>query len=429
MFCALYNQSEGSSMPFVLEALPAHKGDCLLLHYGSDAEPKLAVIDGGPSSTYKPHLRPRLRELRQRQGLGQSQPLIINWLMVSHIDDDHIKGVLELTADMVSAKQGNAPPPYKIGTVWHNSFDDILKTKPEELKASISAQYGAASTADAALARSPNISRDAAMILVSVAQGRQLRDDVKVLNLHLNSPFDGLIMLDDADPAESRFTMSQQLSVQVIGPMKPQLQKLQKEHDQWLRANNKQRTDPEAALAAFSDKSVPNLSSIVVLVEQGGKTMLLTGDARGDFILEGLETAQLLDTHRPCVVDVLKAPHHGSDNNVEQSFFERVHATHYVFSGDGKHGNPERETFEMLFEARRNVAALHAERFHIYLTYSLEDTDVFRREEWDKQFKRGNRSRQWDHKLDSLEAFFEDEAPGFGLSFKLHAGEPVSITP
>jgi len=46
---------------------------------------------------------------------------------------------------------------------------------------------------------------------------------------------------------------------------------------------------PEEALAAYVDKSVPNLSSLVVLAKAGGKTMLLTGDARGDKILEGLE--------------------------------------------------------------------------------------------------------------------------------------------
>ena len=51
-------------------------------------------------------------------------------------------------------------------------------------------------------------------------------------------------------------------------------------------------------------------------------------------------------------VDVLKVPHHGSSNNLDDDFFERIIADHYVFSGDGEHGNPERETLEMLFKAR-----------------------------------------------------------------------------
>ena len=90
-----------------------------------------------------------------------------------------------------------------------------------------------------------------------------------------------------------------------------------------------------------------------MLAEQNGKTMLLTGDARGDNILAGLRTANLLTDTKPCAVDVLKVPHHGSDNNVTKEFFAKVTARHYVFSGNGQHGNPERATFEMLFEARR----------------------------------------------------------------------------
>src|SRR5262252_3492897 len=44
----------------------------------------------------------------------------------------------------------------------------------------------------------------------------------------------------------------------------------------------------------YSDKSVPNLSSIVCLIEKNGKRVLLTGDARGDKIREGLDNAGLL---------------------------------------------------------------------------------------------------------------------------------------
>ena len=39
-------------MILTLEPLPAKEGDCLLLHWGTKAEPKLAVIDGGPGRVY-----------------------------------------------------------------------------------------------------------------------------------------------------------------------------------------------------------------------------------------------------------------------------------------------------------------------------------------------------------------------------------------
>ena len=75
---------------FTLEALQAHDGDCLLLHYGSKQDPKLILIDGGPTGIYKSVLKARLDQLR---GTGT---LDVRLAMVSHIDLDHIAGILDL---------------------------------------------------------------------------------------------------------------------------------------------------------------------------------------------------------------------------------------------------------------------------------------------------------------------------------------------
>ena len=109
------------------------------------------------------------------------------------------------------------------------------------------------------------------------------------------------------------------------------------------------------------------------------QTMLLTGDARGDKILEGLELAGLLKPKGTMHVDLLKVPHHGSANNMETKFFKRVTADHYVFSGDGEHGNPERETLEVLFEARGD------EPFVMHFTYPIDDSDAERKKDWEKE--------------------------------------------
>ena len=68
-------------------------------------------------------------------------------------------------------------------------------------------------------------------------------------------------------------------------------------------------------------------------------------------------------------------PHHGSARNVETDFFRRIIADDYVFSGDGKHGNPDRETLEMLFEARgRNSFTMH-------FTYPIKEIDTERKKD------------------------------------------------
>ena len=106
-----------------------------------------------------------------------------------------------------------------------------------------------------------------------------------------------------------------------------------------------------AELADYVDKTVNNLSSVVTLAEVGKKTMLLTGDARGDSVIEGLKGAGLLSPG-PLHVSLLKMPHHGSWRNMSGTFFEQVVADFYVFSADGKYDNPDEATIESLLDVR-----------------------------------------------------------------------------
>jgi glyoxylase-like metal-dependent hydrolase (beta-lactamase superfamily II) len=89
---------------FSLDVRRARKGDCLIVHYGSKDDPGLALIDGGPGQVYKAHLKPRLKEIKKARGLTDVESLPVNLLMVSHIDDDHINGILELTNELVAAR-------------------------------------------------------------------------------------------------------------------------------------------------------------------------------------------------------------------------------------------------------------------------------------------------------------------------------------
>jgi hypothetical protein len=85
----------------------------------------------------------------------------------------------------------------------------------------------------------------------------------------------------------------------------------------------------------------PNLASLVLLVEEDGRRLLLTGDAGDQSLLGYFKTAGLFDSDGKIEVDVLKVPHHGAHNSYSPAFAERVRAGHYVFCGDGEHHNPE----------------------------------------------------------------------------------------
>jgi hypothetical protein len=349
-------------MIFTLEALRAKHGDSLLLHYGKKSDPQLMVIDGGPSGVFNQNLKPRLAELKaERSG---DDPLPIRLLMVSHIDDDHIRGVLDLTKGLVRQMESEESLDWEIAALWHNSFDDLVGEGAEKMVEEASVGLSLADLEGGALLPADGVSRPSALVLASVAQGRNLRLDAKKLALELNPP-DGRL-LTGAETGDPPLEFEGGLSFRVVGPNRQRIAELQKKWAEELE-RRKRSEAAKVEAAAYVDESVFNLSSIAVLAEAGGKTMLLTGDARGDDLLGGLEKAGLLKKDK-LHVDVLKMPHHGSDRNVETDFFRRVTADHYVFSGDGRHGNPEVATFAMIFAAREKKKP-----FTFHLTYGPED--------------------------------------------------------
>lgn len=345
-------------MIFTLEALEARQGDALLLHWGDPADPRLIVIDGGPRGVYRRSVKPRLEELRAARE-EPDEPLPVEILMVSHVDDDHIAGVLDLAAELVDLDEQQRPLPWDVLTLWHNSFDDILGNQGEELLAALSAALGPVVASGVVPAGLP-IHREAALVLANVRQGRVLRQNAEKLSLLVNDPFvhpadlerPGLVRATAGETA--KVELDGGLTLTVIGPTQDRLAALQEQWDEELPAilAKERAAQEEAAAAAFDDDSVPNLSSIVVLAEADGRKMLLTGDARGDFVLDSLEATGLLAPEGTLELDLLKMPHHGSFHNIEQVFFERLPAANYVISANGQHGNPDLPTLEMLSAAR-----------------------------------------------------------------------------
>jgi len=349
-------------MTFTLEALQAKHGDALLLHYGDPVSPKLILVDGGPNQVYGPTLRPRLQELREARAPGAALP--IRMLMVSHIDDDHINGVLDLTRELVEKDEDQEQLPFEIQTLWHNAFDDVVGANSATLLFSGQAEVGAASLEEVAPVAG-SLSSEAAAVVSSVRQGRQLRRDAARLALAVNQPGGGLISASGG--TGDRVDVGDGLELLILGPQRQQIDKLQRKWDSELRRLGLAEVQAgNAGAAEILDTSAYNLASLVVLARSGGKSMLLTGDARGDHILASARDAGLLDAGT-LHVNLLKVPHHGSDRNVDTDFFRTITADHYVISGDGKHGNPEVATFEMILTARGN------DLFTLNLTYPVAE--------------------------------------------------------
>ncbi|HMC22037.1 MAG TPA: hypothetical protein VKL19_09335 [Thermoanaerobaculia bacterium] len=334
---------------FVFEALKARFGDALLLHWGPKNDPKLAVIDGGPPGVFAKTLRPRLKEL------AGGDVLPIELMMVSHLDADHITGLLELVQDMKEIKDENTDPvPWKIERFWINTFNDLIGD--DEVPASVTSA-GVASLGDMQLGA---MTAETTALIATVPQGRTLRDLLRPMKLNDNDPFKGLVMLQ-----KKKLPPIGALQLTVVGPEREQLDALQHDWDKKIKPLLKKKGKP-AEVAEYLDKSVYNLSSIVVYVEFNGKNILLTGDARGDYTLDGLKKAGLLK-NGALHVNILKLPHHGSNRDVDDDYFETISADHYVISADGTYDNPDVSTLEMLSKARKD------DNFTIHLTNSLDE--------------------------------------------------------
>jgi beta-lactamase superfamily II metal-dependent hydrolase len=338
-----------------LEALRARHGDCLLVHYGTNADPRLMLVDGGPATVWGTTLKPRLEELRGRYE-DENGVLQLALAMVSHIDDDHVQGMLDLTSSLLEAEEQGQSPSITAATLWHNSFEELTGDDNGRVLTLVDEAAVQSLSTSATVGREL---REGAAVVASVAQGRRLRNQAELLHWQLNRPLGDLIVAPETGGQTVNLGQAEMV---VVAPNQARVQALRNEWEEQLTRLQREAAN-EADVAAYIDKSVFNLSSIVCLIKAENRTILLTGDARGDDILAGLEAANLLNGAQ-LKADVFKLPHHGSDRNVAPDLFQKIVADHYVVSGDGRHGNPEIATLEMLCAARAGD-----DDFTLHLTY------------------------------------------------------------
>lgn len=339
-------------MKFALEALQANDGDCLLLHYAADGVPAgnvtRVLIDGGSKGVYNAVLKPRIDALR-----GQ-KPLDLRMVMVSHIDLDHITGIVDLFKVLSEQQQAGADPFCQIRTLWFNSFEQVHGEAHPTVVAASAASLGGPQI--------PGLDEQTQAVVASIPQGNQLRKLATDLLIPFNQGAGAPLVIPLA-AGRRTVPIADGLTFTILAPPKSQLDRLEQD---WNKAKADNPADPAAQTADYLNNTVPNMSSIVVMAEaavpgHGSKRMLLTGDARGDVILTALDVAGFSNNGR-CHFDLLKVQHHGSNHSTTQDFFERVTADRYVISGNGRHGIPHPDALGWLSAAR------HGEAYEAFLT-------------------------------------------------------------
>jgi beta-lactamase superfamily II metal-dependent hydrolase len=313
-----------------LHVIQAQFGDCLLLEFGTAQHPRYVLVDGGPSGTYAADLQPALREIVGRGGK-------LDLVVLSHIDNDHIVGILDLFADLEESQASARSPEFSIANFWYNAFDRTIDPTGEVAQQLQSVMAMASVTMPAT-----------AGAFFGLREGNRLRLMAQKLGIARNKGFKSDLILVETARKAIKYGP---LALTVAGPNRANLKALQSEWLEWLAATT-ERISSDPATAAMVDRSVPNLSSVVLLAECNGKTVLLTGDARGDHILDGLGAAGLAKRGR-LHVDVLKVQHHGSHRNADEKFFRAVTADIYVLSANGRYGNPDFRTLQWIVNGAR----------------------------------------------------------------------------
>jgi len=364
-----------------LHIFQSAQGDCLLLEAADD---RLVLCDGGMRSSIESHVRDELAKLRDA---GRE----LEYVYVSHIDRDHISGVLQLLEDEVEwrvfeyqREEGNPEAvepavrrPPVIKGLLHNAFRDQIGVNSAEVEDLLAAAVPSLfATADPRLV---DVGLELQDIAVSVAEAirvsRLTAADALAIPVNRLPGMTGPArLLFFRDEVQSFNVGTMQFTI--VGPSSEELTDLKTGWVNWLRANRDEvlaiRRELKRRIEEFSNGvegspfdlggwngipdfkgvTAPNVASLVFMVEEDGRRLLLTGDAQQDRILEGLRrTGYLAD--EGLHVDVLKVQHHGSENNLDANFARHVSARHYVFCGNGLHGNPSLDVLNLIFASRR----------------------------------------------------------------------------
>ena len=305
-----------------LEVLPARHGDCLLIEYEHRGDVRRILIDGGAPGVYRRALRPRLARLSKEE-------LEFELLVVTHVDHDHIGGILELSLDRTM--------PFQAKDVWFNGFRHLPGPR-----------------------------------VMAGKHGEKLTDLLCRNGASWNRiGFDGLAVAVPESGVPPRVEVDESIALTVLSPTLPQLTRLRKD---WRKscegigvrpedledarrrgryqtlgstapADEREILPPDVTTllgARFDeDDSAANGSSIAFLLEyQNRRRILFTGDAHPSTLVESMAHLRPEQLR----LDAFKLPHHGSRGNVSTDLISKITSDAFIFSSNGEmfsHPHPE----------------------------------------------------------------------------------------
>ncbi len=305
--------------------LPAGHGDCLWIEYGDRSETHRWLVDCGTQAT-----APEL--LRRVESLPESERHF-ELLVMSHIDSDHIGGVLPF----LSAVQRGL----RFGDVWFNGWRHL------------SGRLGS-------------------------KQGEMFSSAILDMNLPWNASRQGqAIVVDGEDQPVHMLPGGMKLTL--LSPRPAQLSKLapawtrelkkaglepgaRVDYSNFLRGTPSTSTDVDklAETPFASDTAAANGSSIALLAEFGGACALFGADAHAPVLVDSIRSLLRQRGVDRLKLDALKVSHHASQNNVSSEFLSLLDCKSYCVSTNGEHFcHPDREAIARIIKYGGDHPVLH----------------------------------------------------------------------
>lgn len=328
--------------------LPAREGDCLWVRYGEPGRERQILMDGGRAATGK--------ELRRRFAALAAARRTFELLIITHVDRDHIEGVLDLLKDPAL--------PVRFKDIWFNGYDHLKNVKLETFGA-VQGERLSKALLDGGLPWNRKWGGDAVCLPESGLKRLKLAGG---MTLTLLSP--DRRKLDALEP----------VWVQECGKagLMPGGGDARPSEPKGVETFGGVNIEQLASNAFKADPGEANGSSIAVLAECEGKRALLTGDAHADRLVESITI--LKRAARRLKLDAFKVAHHASQHNISRELIELVECPRYLISTNGsyfKHPTPE---------AVARIVKFGGKRVKLFFNYRTRYTEVWDVPAWKERY-------------------------------------------
>lgn len=296
-----------------IEILQAGTGDSIWINHNK----KNIVIDGGKTTSA---IMARYDQMPQDEN--------IDLMVVTHIDSDHIAGVIALVNQMKERDET-----HKLKQVWFN-----FPKKEESLE-------------------------------YSVPEGNTLSSTLCKIG--------GLCWYNNTSNLIGKEIIIGDIKLQVLAPNHDVADEYKPQEPEELGIENADwSVDLKTLIENVDDDDLDeggtNSQSIVILIECEDKRILLPGDCTPKELYGALRSFNSTNG-TPLKLDLMKLPHHGSQRNVTKKICTEIDCSNFVISTkvNNKYCSPHKETIAKLICYRNNTD----ETINVYFNYQ-ESLDI-----------------------------------------------------